>query len=529
MGFEWKDYRAVKTYLQKQISDREFKNYCTEYKFDFFADNEDFNERFNIGENYKILTFDRTGDLLQDIQKVIQINSNIIIFVYGTRNMGKSEVAQALMLYYKQMFKIFRKRDVNDYIGFSDGDMAKIFPEMKKGDIATRDESPYLSGEGSTTTKRNLENICNITRGYQVSFIFVNPYLIEQEGVDYYLEIAGKNIRERKTRCLLYDRRQKLLGVVYVPLHDDEEKRKEYLRRKKENIKKIMANAGGQYAGVDKETLLKNSIAIYDYCYERGVSTKINIETQITNYNTQNTQEINGTDKYLKKLVQNVYNALHGESSILDDYIKQKRDAELLEELSQKVSEPEFILEKELEIVEEQEESGFELVIGIMKMWAYGVGYREICYTTTELSNAIVQDILILFKRGKRHQKTIPDEWRTYKVYEYWIAYKYNAEIISGHRKPDLKFTIEDNAYYGECKLWDDIKKNITMDKLEKFNTFKSFPDIPYFPVFFRNVKWGDYDYLFKVEKDGYRVINFRKDEEFILNGVFDPEDFFSF
>ena len=321
-------------------SEGRFQDFCSQFKFDLSADNEEFNERFNYGTNWKILLIDKTASFFADIGYAIKIVSNIIIFIYGPRNMSKSEVAQRIMMEYQDMFYYYKKREVDKYYGFSDGEMAKIFPQMKEGEIATRDESPNNSGEGTNTIKKNLENICNITRGYQVSFIFINPYPIKQEGIDYYLEVAGKDLENRLTRCLLYDRRHILRGVVYIKLHDDEDYRKEYKRRKKANIKRIMANAGGTYVGVDIDKLERDAIKLYEFCYKRNATTKINIETYLANYNKQfkereSNKKILGTNSYIRKLIQNVFNALNGMSSILDEYLENKDLEELAEEVDE--------------------------------------------------------------------------------------------------------------------------------------------------------------------------------------------------
>jgi len=561
VGFELREFRQMRGFLQQKIEDSQFKDFCTQFKFDFFADNEEFNERFNFGDNWKFLYNDRTREFFHDIGKVIDIGSNVIIFIYGSRNMGKSEVAQRVALEYKRMFKTIKRRDIKHYIGFSDGEMAKIFPQMKKGEFAIRDESPYISGEGRITVQKNLQNICNITRGYQVSFIFINPYVIEQEGIDYYLEVAGKDIENRLIRCLLYDRRHLLRGVVYIKLHEDDQLRQEYLKQKEENILRLMANAGGQYTGTDTERLLDHSIRLYNYCFKRGASSKTNIRTYLTNYNNQfkegDANAIHGTAKYIDQLIDNVYLALNGESSILDEYLENKE----LEELSQQVSgfdfrpnnsiEEEAIEEVELEAEEVQSEfidfltayyekklPDFveisektnitkEDAIDILSMWAYGIGIREIGFSMENLHQGIIQDTLKLFKTGKRRSAKIPDDWRVYKCYEYWIAYKLNAKIISGHRKPDLQWEIMDDKLFGECKLWDDIKKNIALDKFEKFNIFKFNIKTSSFPIFFRNVKWGDVDYVMKADREGDNIINFQPLDEFILNGEFDIKDYY--
>ncbi|KKK56685.1 hypothetical protein LCGC14_3062040, partial [marine sediment metagenome] len=68
---------------------------------------------------------------------------------------------------------------------------------------------------------------------------------------------------------------------------------------------------------------------------------------------------------------------------------------------------------------------------------------------------------------------------------------------------------------------------NIAKDKFKFLNAFRSYPDIKYIPVFWRNVKWGDQDYLFKVKREGDRIFNFQANEIYILNQDFNFENFF--
>jgi len=332
--------------IKEELEKIKVEDFCKEYQFDKIGDREYFNDRFNDPYLKPYLFYDRTPEFFREIIETIKIGANIIIFIYGPRNMGKSEIAQSILLFWKEMFRRIRGKEVNsqypliDYVGFSDAEMGNIFRKMKEGDMAIRDETPNQSGAGASTDAKNLENICNITREFQVSFCFCNPKPIKEEGVDYYLEVAGKNKENRTIRCIWYDRRHIIMGTVYFSLHDDEDFRKQYSHKKRKNIRKTLAFGGGTYHLEDQERLLKDCINLFHYCLSRGVTSKTKIKTQLNNYNMQfdpgrredADKMIVGTKEYIETVIDNVHVALNPEkfptsASILKDYIDENEEA----------------------------------------------------------------------------------------------------------------------------------------------------------------------------------------------------------
>ncbi len=166
-----------------------------------------------------------------------------------------------------------------------------------------------------------------------------------------------------------------------------------------------------------------------------------------------------------------------------------------------------------------------EIILEILESWANRTGIRNISFDI-KVHQGIVNDVLILFKEGKRHQNTILDDWRLYKMYEYWCGYKYHLRIISGYNKPDWILEIISKNIPGECKLYDDIKNSIRVHKGSKLHSYKQFQkDLYYIPVFVRNVKWGNQNFLFKVPVNDDPYFTFVNDPEYIIESM-DPNQF---
>lgn len=324
------DKAKAEKFLKDKLRGFIERDFCEEYSFDKFADNENFNKRFNEPGMAQYLEKDRTKDLHNDITKAIELFANTIFMFYGPRNMSKSEGAQALAKYHQ--LEYLRLRNVCPYIriGLNDSEMLDIFREMNEGDFSIRDESPLTSGKHSNTAKKSLINICNITRGLQVSFAFLNPEKIEVDGVDYYLEAAGKNIEKRTNRYVLYDRKHEILGVVFLELHDDAEMRELYQYRKRENMKALMANAGLDVILVNPVKWENDKEALFNWCLENDIEVKSLISAEITEYNSQFDKDterdkmITGDNNYIDALVEKVYSDLKKHKNK-----KKKEDAEL--------------------------------------------------------------------------------------------------------------------------------------------------------------------------------------------------------
>lgn len=545
--------------IEAEIKGQEFEDFCEEFQFDKVGDKEDFNLRFNDPYLKKLLEYDRTGDFFRDTDRQIILISNLVLFIFGPRGEGKSEILQKLMKYWQRRFKDLKKKQVNkhrliNYIGFSDAQMLSIIRLMGEGDIAGRDESPLTSGEETATVKKNIQNIINQTRGLQTSLILINPDPLEVSGVDYYLEVVGKDRATETTRCIWYDRRMREMGIIYLTLHNDTEFREQYGKKKYLNMITLLYRGGGSWGAYDKEQFTRDLINLYEFCIECNASSLADVKTMLTNYNLQFDPEnkedakkvIGGTNNYINNVVKNVFWGIRGNLKPVfkgfREYLEQIEQPDVNEGLNKEEREK-ILSQIQIEVQDEAKEDEFSLfltqyyykilptmvkinqknsvkketILEILESWGNGIGIRNISFDVN-VHQGIVNDILKLFKDGKRGKNTILDAWRLYKMYEFWSGYKYNLKIISGHNKPDWIFKIDLKKIPGECKLFDDIKNSIRIHKEQKLHSYKQFKDdLHYIPVLVRNVKWGNFDFLFKVTVNDDPYFTFVNDPDYII------------
>lgn len=465
------------------------------------------------------------------------------------------------------------------YVGFSDSQFRSIIRIVKEGDILGRDESPIASGSGIRTDANALQNFINQTREYQTSSIFVNPRKVENiSGIDYYMEVAGKKgvyfcencgveylnrmicpsckietyvvYNKSETRCIWYDREGFIIGAIYLPLHTDQKFRTEYHEKKISNLKSTVIHGGEVHSQYNKKQYIDDLIKLYDFCIECEANSLADVKTHLINYNLsfdpfkEPEKLVVGNIDYINNVVRNVFNAIKGNirGNPLKEYIDSKQGDDYREETYLNDQEREKILSQiRTEVQDEAKENEFSMfltqyyykllpkmvkvnqknsiekdtILEILDLWASRTGIRDISHSV-KVHQGIVNDILILFKEGKRDNNTILDDWRLYKMYEYWCAHKFNLKIISGHRKPDWTIKIDQNSIIpGECKLFDNVKNSIRIHKEQKLHSYKHFQeDLNYIPVLVRNVKWGNYDFLFKVPINDDPYFTFIKDSD---------------
>jgi len=529
-------------FLEYKFEEFEKHNYCKNYRLNDGIKEGTFNNKYSH-PNFVHVFYpenDYTKRFFEALDTRIKDKNNAIIIIYGEPHLGKSEGGTSIGEYVRKGFKKHLQKDVKIHLGFSSMEFDSILRDMKEGDIAIRDESPKASGIGSQNTQNNLNNITQIVRAHQNFFFFICPKRIEADVVTYYLETAGKNKKKRESRFIIYDPTYKdgtiPIGRVFIKLHDNKELREEYERKKLENINLIKQQGGGVYYEIDGNKLEGDKKKLLIYCRTKHAKTYRQIETQLSNYNIEQKQKGNhetlivGDGNYIKKLVQNVYDALRIPSKeVISKKIKipdapKKIEgsgfAEFLEEYYSKNIPETFIIG--IKPIERRN------IIEVLKSWVLGVGIRDIAHSIDDLHQGIVNDIVKLFKDGKRNSAKIIDEWRVYKVFEYWCAKKYDFEIISGNNQPDFFMNLENKKIAGECKLWDNIQTNIALDKRKKFHVFNNFKDTQKsFPVIWRNVKWGDHDYHFDLSMNGSNIFNFERKEQNILKNKKQLRDFY--
>jgi len=130
-------------------------------------------------------------DFLDAIDTRIMDDLHIILFFFGPTGSGKSEMAQTTAKYYQQRFNELKDIRPPIPLVFNDVEFSKYIPKMGIGDIPIRDESSIATGEGSRILQTRVNNLVQVVRAHQNSFIFVNPDIVKAPLVDYFLETAG--------------------------------------------------------------------------------------------------------------------------------------------------------------------------------------------------------------------------------------------------------------------------------------------------------------------------------------------------
>jgi hypothetical protein len=394
--------KAIKRAREQEKEYGRFRNYCTEYIFDKIGDTIDFNDRFNQEGMRQFIEdpdLDLTEEFFRDLNNQILSESNEIYMIHGPKGQGKSLMMLKIMEIWKKQCKELLEIEVNPegvshYIGFKNDEMSEIFTKLKKGYISAKDEDPGESGSGTKTNEKNLANMFYQTREKQTSFINVNPDPIDIPGVDYFLEVAGKRgvfgcqecgsevvNPQNKTKCrschgelellhhksstrlLWYDRRQKLLGRIYLTLPPKDKEYWNYKRKKSENIDAVIAHGGGVHNRHNKKRFERDQINFYNYCLSRNLPNVSisSLKTQLTNYNLQfdHTSEeyIGGSGDYIDDLIRNVVNALQeswdATSQTLRDHALESKEKIPKKEYNEIMEE---IIEEEERLAKEEKE-----------------------------------------------------------------------------------------------------------------------------------------------------------------------------
>ena len=260
--------------------------------------------------------------MLNAISQRIYNYSHINLFVFGTTDSGKSEGAQALGDYYQKEFYRLHDLRVKIPIAFSDADIDEIAPNLEYGSMLIRDESSSVTGDDSGVLKKKIGNLIRAIRCEQNSFIYVNPDIVEVPLVDYYLRTAGKkgiyyctyckveylNMRrcpecfsdletvysKCKTRFIVYVKQIDLMsnkasfipiGRMYLGLHDNQELRDEYEKKKRENAQYLKYHSG--LVPIHQDKVLKEAQILAKVCLEYGITSKVGMAVKMIEYNTQ--------------------------------------------------------------------------------------------------------------------------------------------------------------------------------------------------------------------------------------------------
>jgi len=320
--------------IESQGEPEPYYTFCDTYRMEDDIQDNLFNQEFNephllwifIDPETRRKTPPMTEDILNAISTRIYNVSHVNIFIFGPTDSGKSEGAQGLGDYYiKEMYRLQGLR-VKIPIAFSDADIEDISPTLEYGSMVIRDESSSVSGDDSGILKAMIGNLIRAIRVEQNSFIYVNPDIIDVPLVDYYLRTAGKkgvywcnncnieylNTRrcpqcyadlepiysKCKTRFIVYVRQFNPisnkasfipLGRIYLGLHDNQELREEYERKKRENAQFLKANSG--LVPVHRDKAIKEANLLVRYCLKHNINTKVGMEVAVIDYNNQFTMD----------------------------------------------------------------------------------------------------------------------------------------------------------------------------------------------------------------------------------------------
>jgi Holliday junction resolvase len=323
------------------------------YKFDFFGQykledgikEQDFNKKWNksLERQSGLIRYfegpdgevryekrDYSNRLRKATQRRIINQSRIVFGIFGWPHTGKSEIAQKIAKIIQTINYKYKDREIDIYIAFDTNEFKEKLQEMDMGDVAIKDEDPSASGKGSRTVEDNIDNVLSIDREYQSCYIFIAPYPFKHKLVDYYLETAGINKSEKKSRCILYsatyDEKHRISrepkGFVYFTLHEDEEFRERYEKRKHENIVKKHKNMSWGVS-IDQEQFENDIDKLLGICKKQGVDTKKGIESKI-----MQDPGINKDTHYVEPLIEETYLRLNNPDLRKDNKNKDENEEE---------------------------------------------------------------------------------------------------------------------------------------------------------------------------------------------------------
>lgn len=197
--------------------------------------------------------------------------------IMGETRGGKSEVGSTICFVYTDRFNyhlnrgVYDSMDVWDYMKKEEIEFTNkfIYPnqssyiyrlreqnktgKMRFGQIHQIDEDKEkIGGIGSYSEILEINNLNNICAKFMQSEIWITPVKLLSRNCPYGLYVYQKSIEERANWCLLYKIDMQaggganyvFMGWVRVPLHNDEDFRKEYNAMKNEWIKKEIDGGG---------------------------------------------------------------------------------------------------------------------------------------------------------------------------------------------------------------------------------------------------------------------------------------------
>jgi len=244
------------------------------------------NERVVLSEFIELPEFHKnvTSFFKNEIVRYIKQKRVFRISIMGETRSGKSEVGSTICFWYSNIFnrinkiKELKKHDVfNDGSGFKPqkikfnpkfvcSNQQQYISTMKDmykdktlpwGQIWQIDEEKSSTGGvGSMTEMMELTNLNNIIAKFNQAEVWIQPLKLETRNAPYGLQVIHNDYKKKENWALLFKIKQtpegmsefKLLGWCCIPLHSNEQFRKEYNLKKNQWIgKEIEGGGDGRY------------------------------------------------------------------------------------------------------------------------------------------------------------------------------------------------------------------------------------------------------------------------------------------
>lgn len=233
---------------------------------------------------------EKTEELYGEIQGAVLGEDNNCIFCWGTKDSGKSESILALALYelYEKgereggiVEKILRETEwgfkysvvtksgkvYTLFVNFNLDATLKVTMQADEGDIIIQDEFTELMGLLSQTAMKKLYNILTTIRCTTVSFYFAHTEEMKIAGINFYLEAGFKDTENRENYLMWYNKKQKPIAIVVIPIHELATFRTLYKRKKDQFAFGLMAEGGRQYVIPEIE---QDALKVVDYIRQKG-------------------------------------------------------------------------------------------------------------------------------------------------------------------------------------------------------------------------------------------------------------------
>jgi hypothetical protein len=245
---------------------------------------------------------DKTAFYKREMERLIRQRMNFRISIMGITRGGKTEVASSTYYLYCRIFNKFldegifddldlfqTKQMIKRHIEFKVGCVSANVQEYKK-DVKALSEKNNLTwgqcwiidekkqstgGVGSMSDMIETTNINNICAKFNQCEIWINPLGFETRNCLYGLRVEKKDMFLKLNFCLLYKIEQepngatmfRFLGWVSIPLHPDDEFRKEYNTKKNAWITKELSGSSDERAN-DRHELAKMLVKKYPHYFE---------------------------------------------------------------------------------------------------------------------------------------------------------------------------------------------------------------------------------------------------------------------